>query len=253
MASQMEKLNKQQRRKRRRIAARMIFISVAVIAVFAIISSIFLTVSVISVVNPSAYGASEIMEVLQQYRNHALLTINKSDLSEELSVNFPYIKSAEVSVKLPDRLEIVIEAVKPVYSVEVSENEYLYLGEDLKVLEVASVGKTGTLKIKGMTVEDYEIGRVLDSEENIEASIILDLLTLLKDRGLYSRVTLLDLTKKYNIIFVLDNLIEVEMGNSEDFDKKIDMLLQILQRNPESRHASINVKNYQEGRYQVLD
>lgn len=105
----------------------------------------------------------------------------------------------------------------------------------------------------GLVFESYEVGKNVDLSENIEASVLDDLLTALNEHGLVSRLTNIDFSKKYNLTFVLNDIIEVEFGTSEDFDKKTEMLVEILSRNPSDRRALINVRNYDEGRYRALD
>ena len=97
------------------------------------------------------------------------------------------------------------------------------------------------------------LGKTIDLNENIEVSVLAELLYILETNDLFDRVTYIDFSKKYNLVFYLDGIIEVELGTSENLDKKISMLIEILSRNPSDRRAVINVRNPSEGRYRAIN
>jgi hypothetical protein len=179
------------------------------------------------------------------------------------------VKNVTFSIAFPDRLNISVEGATAKYSVS-SNGVYLCLDGDFKVLEITPSPVEGVLKIDGIEFasdtaaqngsgedeaqeKSYMLGKTIDLNENIDVSILADLLDTLEKYDLSQRVTYIDFSKKYNLVFYLDDIIEVELGTSEDLDKKTGMLLEILSRNPSDRRAVINVRNPGEGRYRALE
>ncbi|MGN0989054.1 MAG: cell division protein FtsQ/DivIB, partial [Eubacteriales bacterium] len=117
--------------------------------------------------------------------------------------------------------------------------------------ELADAVKSDTLPVVGMKVEAYEVGAELSSEVNIEADTLLKIIKLTEKFGLRSRLTGIDMSKIYNIRLTLDSVISVELGNSEDLDRKISLVRQILDLNPIIQRSTVDVHDVEKGRYRI--
>ena len=270
MASEIERINKTLRR--RRISKTVtVLIVVAVLAVIVyFLTRIFLRVGVIAVENTSRYTSSELLAKCDTLRGEPILQFDRNRAKDRLQTSLPYIKNVTFSIAFPNRLNISVEGATARYSVS-SNGVYICLDDDFKVLEITPSPVPGVLQIEGLTFgsditdgisdtneeepseKSYLLGKTIDLDENIEVSVLAELLSVLYKNGLYERVTYIDFSKKYNLIFYLDGIIEVELGTSENLDRKISMLLEILSRNPSDRRAVINVRNPSEGRYRALN
>ena len=262
MASEIERINKTLRRRRIKRTVTALF-AVAVLAVILyVLSGIFLRVGVIAVENASRYDSSELLAKFDELRGEPILRFDKNKAKDRLQTSLPYVKNVSFSVSFPDRLNVSVEGASGVYSVS-ADGVYLCLDEDFKVLEISSSPFPDLLQIDGLSfgvsgVEEteeksYLLGKKINTEENINFSILSELFYELERNGLYERVTYVDFTKKYNLTFYLDGIIQVELGTSEELDRKMGMLLEILARNPADRRAVINVRNPSEGRYRTLE
>ena len=80
-----------------------------------------------------------------------------------------------------------------------------------------------------------------------------EIIDCLRNFSLYDRLTGVDFTKKHNYVIVLDNTITVELGTSDDLDKKFDKLKDILDRNSQYSKMNISVRDYTAGRCTILD
>lgn len=252
MASEIEKLNRVIRRRRRKRVFAFLLVCLVIAVVISALTRIFLRVEIVSVENSSKYESALILKTCDDLRGEPILQLDRDLVCDNLCTDLPYIKSASFSVSFPDRLNIVVTPAIPEYSVSV-ENGYICLDSDFKVLEESNVKFQNVVNVDGLDIETYEVGKNVDLSENIEASVLYDLIASLKKYGLQDQLTNVDFSKKYNLSFVLNDIIQVEFGTSEDFDKKTEMLVEILSRNPSDKRALINVRNYTEGRYRALD
>ncbi len=253
MVSDIERMNRKLRKKRIRKVVGFVFAVIVAVPVAIILLRIFLKTNSILIENGTQYGSASLLSSCSQYIGETMLDFETDSDRLFPPEQFPYIDTVNVEFMLPDKVVISLTKSVPTISVLTSDGSYIYLDKNKKVLEVSDVKGAGTVLISGMELQDVRKGYTLDNAENYETSLIDSISESLISHSLYDRLTLMDFTKKYDIYFVLDNIIEVRIGNSDDIDKKIDMLVQILARNPSGERAVINVKNYKEGRYKALD
>ncbi len=253
MVSDIERMNRKLRKKRIRQVIGFVFAVIVAVPVTIILLRTFLRTNSILIENGTFYSSENLLSSCSEYIGETMLDFEKD--TDELfpPERFPYIDSADVSVIFPDKVLIRLTKAVPTISVLTEEGKYIYLDSNKKVLEISDVKGAGTVLVSGMDLTEVSLGLVLNNNANYETSLIDSISASLAEHSLYDRLTLMDFTKKYDIYFVLDNMIEVRIGNSEDIDRKIDMLVQILARNPSGERAIINVKNYKEGRYKALD
>ena len=252
MKSEMEKLREKQQRRRRRRTLRILAISPLIALVFVAILSLFTRINTVIVRNPTVYSSLEIAEHFPFSVGDSLFTVNRNKMAEEISVACPYVKSAKVSYKLPSDLEITLIPATVAFAVR-TETEVILIDRDFKVLEVVDRIPNGVVAVDGMEIISYKVGYPLDENENIQVSIVRELLSELTERGLDKHTSHMDLSKKYNISLRVYDVISVYLGNSENFDAKLNMLVKLLNENDVTVPAEIRVRNPAEGRYVRLD
>ena len=253
MASDIERMNKKLRRKRIRKIVGFVFGVIVAVPVVIILLRMFLKTNAILIENGTRYSSASLLSSCSQYVGQTMLDFETDSDKLFPPEEFSYIDSAEINILLPDKMVIRLKESTPVLSLQTVEGSFIYIDGNRKVLEITDSKCPGTVLITGMELVNVKEGYILDSTENYEISLIDSIAASLKAHSLYDRLTFMDFTKKYDIYFVLDNMIEVRIGNSDDIDKKIDMLVNILARNPSGERAIVNVKNYKEGRYKALD
>ena len=252
MKSEMEKLREKQQRRRRRRTLRILALSPLIALVFVAVLSLFTRINTVIVRNPTVYSSLDIAEHFSFSVGDSLFTVNRNKMAEEISIACPYVKSAQVSYKLPSDLEITLIPATVAFAVR-TETEVLLIDRDFKVLEVVDRIPAGVVAVEGMEIVSYTVGYPLDENENIQVSIVRELLAELEQRGLDEHTSRIDLSKKYNISLRIYDVITVYMGNSENFDAKMNMLVKLLNENDVTVPAEIRVRNPAEGRYIRLD
>lgn len=253
MVSDIERMNKKLRRKRRLMIIRLVFITLIAVPAAVVLLRVFLKTDAILIENPTPYSSDKLLSSCSSYIGKTMLDFEYDPEKLFPSDEYPYIKSAVIKLVFPDKISIKLEKTVPEISVSTGDGKYIYLDADKKVLEIADVSCPGTLLVTGMNLEEYSVGSVLDGNINYEVSLIDNIVKVLREHSLYSRLTLLDFEKKYDIYFVLDSMINVQIGDSENLEEKVEMLVNILAKNTSGEKAVINVKNYKEGRYRAVN
>lgn len=252
MKSEMEKLRQKQQRRRRKRTLRILAISPLIALVFVAALSLLTRINTVVVRNSTVYSSVEVSKHFPFSVGDSLFTVDRNKLAEEIAVSCPYVKSAQVKYKLPSDLEIVLTPAEVAFALR-TETEVLLIDRDFKVLEVVDRIPDDVLAVDGMDVISYTVGYPLDENENIQVSIVRELIAELTERGLDKHTSKIDLSKKYNLSLQLYDVISVHLGNSQDFDSKMNMLVKILNENDVTVPAEIRVRNPAEGRYTRLD
>ncbi len=248
----MEKLREKQHRRRKKRTLRILALSPLIALVFVAALSLLTRINTVIVLNPTLYSSMDISKHFSFSVGDSLFSVDRNKLAEKIAGSCPYVKSAEINYKLPSDLEIVLTPAEVAFAVR-TETEVLLLDPDFKVLEVVDRIPEGVLSVDGMDVVSYEVGYPLDENKNIQVTIVRDLFTELAERGLDKHTSKIDLSKKYNISLQIYGVISVYLGNSQDFDPKMNMLVKILNENDVTVPAEIRVRNPAEGRYSRLD
>ena len=275
MSSEMEKLREKQRRRRRKRTLRILAISPLIALVFVAILSFLTQIDTVVVRNSTRYDTAEICSSFPFSVGDSIFSVDGDKLSQQIVVANPYVKQATVSMSFPDRIEISLtpatvcfalryqevrleenatETLPPVTPPQQSpqDNPVLLLDEDFKVLEAVAEIPDHVLFVDGMDIMSYQVGHTLSAEDNIQVSLVRDLIANLKAKDLYQYVSRIDLTKKYSITVQIHDVISVNFGNSENFPAKVNALVHILAENDITVPAEISVRNYSEGRYSRL-
>lgn len=251
MKSEMEKLREKQQRRRRKRTLRILAISPLIALVFVAALSLLTRISTVVVRNSTVYSSVDISKNFSFSVGDSLFSVDRDKLADQITVSCPYVKEADISYKLPNHLEVTLTPATVALAVR-TETEVLLLDSDFKVLEVVDKLPEGVISVDGMDIVSYTVGYPLDENENIQTGIVRELLTELTERGLDKHTSKIDLSKKYNISLRVYDVITVWLGNSEDFEPKMNMLVKILNENDVTRPAEIRVRNYSEGRYSLL-
>ena len=232
--SDMERLNRRLFRKRLRLIVRIVS-AVLVMAVIAFAAlCILCRVQDITVSNSSPYSDEALVSRISDSYGTSLVLFDSDSAVQKLRSAFPYLKTIKVKTVFPHEIHISVTSSEPVYSLLVADGEYLYLDGDLKVLEQSGLSRTGTVLVRGMTVSTYKVGSRLDRNINLECTTLCRIKELMDGVGLGSRITEIDMTKKYNYLtpipFSAKLLWTFTIMKREDISPRIEIYLTILRK-----------------------
>jgi|GEM_PF-2540327 len=250
--SGIEKLHKVSSRRRRRRLVLFLFSTVLIVIITVILLNIFFNIKYISIENNSKYDSLVLLDNPEIKIGSGLLSVNTKKLEKNMPVEYPYIDKITVDIGLPNHIDIKVEAAYVEVMLE-KEDKYIFIDKNLKVLQESFEPANNVMLVKGLDLTEYKIGYIIDDKINIEIDLIRKILNELKQSNINGSIMSMDFTKKHNISFVINNVVEVQIGNTDDLDKKFEQLANILQRNPGDESAVINISNYKMGRYRKLE
>lgn len=245
--NEMEKFRKKMKRKRRKRMLRFAFLSLLITVVACAAAKLFFSVSSVKVYNPTPYDTSALVNAAGVLPGRVIFTLNEERIQENLRKSYPYVRTVTIDRKLPSTITVSFHVSRCSWRLE-SNGEYIYLSDDMVILEKSDVLYEDTVKVTGMEIGDVSEGEVFSVDDSIEFKVLGDIIQALDSRGMRDKLTCVDFTKKYNTKIYLGDRVEVELGTSEAIAEKIDLMLKILDRNSPEKKLLINVKNPEKGR-----
>jgi cell division septal protein FtsQ len=140
--------------------------------------------------------------------------------------------------------KIVIEVVEavPVGVVPIG-GDYAVLDTDSKVLEVTPVQPLDLVLLSGCSVTAYEPGAIAVFESDESAALIATVMEALEKVGLLEDTVELNVEKRYDIVFRYGEYYTCELGDVEKLDSKLQMILKVMESNPDDVTATIDASD----------
>lgn len=176
------------------------------------------------------YTYSQILEAGNLSKGKVLFLISEKKLGESLMGKYAYIKSVKVEKQYPDTVTITLEEEEPQFYIEI-QGEYFLLTRSLKVLEryyneaklLEAAPDVQFIRVptvaRAVVCNELEFAEISKSRHTDEA---LDM--LLKSR-LYTGVTAIDFSNRFDMIIMYENRLEIHLGSFEEYDAKLDLAL----------------------------
>lgn len=172
------------------------------------------------------YTPDDIIAASGLEKGASLFTCNDSKIEQLLYSRRPYISSVEVRKIFPDTVEISIEEEDGVMYLPVLREDYA-LNRDLKVLGKAKGdAKRTQLRTKG--VKRCIVGELAVFEDPDDIELASRLYDELFDTGLSEKITLIDITDSFNIMFNYDSRFDVYIGDDSLLDFKIKVFEKVV-------------------------
>lgn len=169
-----------------------------------------------------------------------LLFLNTDDFSLALK-DHPYVKSASVRKKYPNKLDIDIVYKEP-YAIVKYSDLYITIDKDLYVLSVDSAKADGFL-IDGFVLESFVIGKEIEVESKLILRESLKLIELLEKSHIQFRpiINLID----NGIEIQLNDYYKVRFGRADGIERKFNDFVDIYEnlQSKNIRSGIIDVSN----------
>lgn len=142
--------------------------------------------------------------------------------------NSHYAESVDVSRELPNKVVVNIKEYKLRGYVPYM-GSYLYLDEEGRILDIQKGIKKQLPVVEGLKFENFTVGEILKVENSGAFSKMVELSKLFEKYELLGQVIRVDLTNT-NDVHLFINKVDVEMGDMDDANKKILMLMAVLKQ-----------------------
>ena len=171
---------KQKRRARQRTKKRIspvvwkrILIMAAIAVAFVLSMVIFFRVRDIQVVGGTYYTADEITAACGVAKGDNLLSISRAKVSGNILAELPYVRSVQVTRRLPDTLELTVTEYEVTYAVRDTAEGWWLVTSDGKVTEAIDAKEAKShIQISGFTITSPVVGQQLTiaAEAQVRAS-----------------------------------------------------------------------------------
>ncbi len=220
---EVRSINKKKMLRKRKIkkAVLSLVLAVAVLCVgIVLVFSLFFKINIVTIVGDSVYTPEKIVEKSGITVGDNLFRVDEEELSDHLSKQLPYIKSATIERELPDTLVIKLESTSGVACIK-NNKSYIILDSSGKVLEKSATELKETLPvIKNVTAKNVEEGTIIELKNEKRNDTLPQLLSAIEKAGLDS-LTEIDLKNVNDIKIKYDNRITLKIGNLTNVEKKL--------------------------------
>ena len=194
--------------------------------------SYVLVIENITVTGSERYHASDIIECSGITVGEKLfsLSISEQDSATAIVERFSYIKDVKLHRRIPDTVEIELVEEVPVFVAEL-HGMYLYLSEELRVLEISNRKNPG--HYIGMRLPDMRIvataGHTLQMDESM-LNVIMTAASAVCTDTMREDTNYLDVSDRFNISISYKNRFLLELGNINDLEIKLRIAFEIMEQ-----------------------
>lgn len=203
-----------------------LFLVIVVSAVVLSVTIVFKTDNIIVVGDDIPYSTQDIIDKSGLSYGENIFLSRKKAAAKNIVDAFPYIESAEVTVKIPGTQVITVEGAIPSYEVAVNGG-YAVISSNGRVLEHIGYA-TGTVPlIKGVKVTDTEIGEYIQFEKDTTRQILSDVIECINSDEI-PNIYGIDISNSADIKLNYDNRITISLGVPEDVSYKLRTAMAII-------------------------
>lgn len=175
------------------------------------------------------YSDQEVIAASGISLNENILTCDADEVGAKLSKALPYIGGAKVKRSLNGKVVITVELTPGCYSFSLGE-KIVVVDPDGKVLEHKAEQSEDTYtEIVGADLSQATPGEKVELVDQGMFTLLSDMYTKLENAGV-NNVTSIDVTDVYDVTIVYDGRITMELGDTNNLDKKLALAAMVIQR-----------------------
>jgi len=246
--------NKRRRRRRRRVRGQSntvfaLLFAVLFIVVVLVAITVFFKVSRINIVGQTRYSAAEIRDASGIKTGDNLFIINKFSCIQKISGAFVYLDTVKMDRILPDTIVITVAECIPEAAVSM-KGKYWLIEKKGKLLEEA--GQEAASKypvVYGIEVEEAAPGTIIDPEKEQRIKPLFEILNSARTNGILNDIVSINMEKLSDLSLQYSDRFSVELGLSEELDRKIRFLKAVLEKLGASDRGVIDLTDTKEVRF----
>ena len=206
--------------------------------------TVFFRVSVIKVTGESGYPDYSIIEASNIEIGQNMFMFDKFKVIDGIFEKMPYLDEISIRRRLPDTVEIIVTRCTAVAAIE-GENGWYLIDSKGKLLENAGTDRPSDYPvIVGADSEELVVGKyikIIDQEKQKPLFLVLNTAI---NNDILQYIDCIDVERVYNIKFTYKDRLVVNIGDSDQIDKKIRfMLLLAEEKLPETATGTIDVSD----------
>ena len=249
MNSIKDKYNlKWKRRKRARVVLFLAFVSFVVSLIFVLYSPVF-SIQSIDVIGQNKYSKDDIIKMSLISKGSNILKLNIFKTVEKIERD-PYIESAKVQQRFPNKISITIKERKPIAVVPLM-GLYIFIDKNGIALETkAQILDKKLVSIKGLKIDTFSLGKPIVKDDSKHLKIALQILSMLQEdksllEDLLAKMDYINVNNLEDITIYLDKRFDVKLGSASELESsglckyRLELLRAILAENLDNQGGYI--------------
>lgn len=190
----------------------------------------YFNVKNIVVLNNTNVTKKEIIKLSNIHTGNNIFYMNTKQSEKDILLN-PYILEAVVKRKLPNIIQITVKEREAAFYNKKGKKIVIIDKHGVALEEKDNIKNMKLIKLEGMDFEKSEIGKELKCDDKRKIKFIgeiTDLITRMNEN--VPVITLVDINSMIDIKVYFGNMVII-MGNSNDFESKLNKAINILCQN----------------------
>lgn len=225
-----------------------VLLLVLLLAVFLIIAvAVFFRVSQITVEGDTLGNEPYIIESSEISDGMNLYAVSEKEVAANIISEYPYVRSVTIHREIPNRVRIELRCDSPDFYIEIAERYFILSGEFrvLKKFESKSELEAeypDAVEIIAGEIKSAVVGSELVFADDAYKDTGIELLSVVKNAEMFSGVTQIDYSDRFNVYITYDGRLRTNVGNTDDLALKLRFLNEIVTDLGDSK-GSIDLKN----------
>ena len=207
---------------------------ILLLAVFLIGSvAIFFRVHSITVKGNTIYNDSDIVTASGIKKDMNIYLIDDDSVATAILSAFPYVRTVKVSRAIPNAVTLTLDCDEPNYYTEI-EGECFVLSRDLRVMqrfenrEELLTEHPEIKKLTGGEISRAVVGSELVFVNSSYSKQAKELLMILESAEVFSGVSSIDFSDRFNVYVTYDGRLKANIGNSDNIELKLRFMNEIV-------------------------
>lgn len=221
---------------------------VAVVLALVLGLSVFFKVETITVSGAEAYSAWTVREASGISEGDNLLTFSRARASAKIRAELPYVDKVRIGIKLPDTVNIYIEELDVVYSIQSSDGNWWLMTSGGRIVQQTDGGTAETYtKVEGVVLESPKLNEQAVAKEETptetdEAGNViplavtnsqrlnaaLQILEALESNDVVGEAASVDVTNLGDIELWYGTQYQVDLGDTSRMEEKISWMKSVV-------------------------
>lgn len=232
-----KKQRKRKIRKRRFSIFLLILLFVSVGTFYYFLKTKLFPIKKIGVSGSEIYSSQEVIKASGITGKTPIMRYTESSLTKKLQKKLPYIESVKIKRTFPDTMVITVSDAKETFAYKTDEG-YFSVSDNLRVL---ALKKQRTKDLIEVITEEpkLKIGESVKFADDEEAELFKLLYSHTREKKI--KLNRIDITSRVHITLFVEDKFEVNLGQNENIEQKIDHLSGMI-KEIGNREGNINLE-----------
>lgn len=237
------------RKRKKRILLKVIFNIFFIFMLTSLSVNIFFKITNIIIIGDIPYNVQEIVESITLSEKDSMFLIDKYQIEQEITQEFPYIGYVNVSRNFPDEVQIELILIEE-FAVFKKNNLYYLLDINGKIVDMISQYEAKSYPmIYGFDSVDLVIGDNLTYINDIRVETTVNIIDYFKQYEIEDKIKEIDVEKTYDVRVKYDDKYEIKFGTAENMEHKMKFLQEVFKKLTPSDVGIIDLSDDSQARF----